>query len=552
MSRVSAVRNWSVYLVTDSTAAILGERNLVDVVRSAVQGGVGIVQYRDKKSDTGDLIDTARALHKVTAGYGVPLIINDRVDVALAAEAEGVHLGQTDMDIASARTMLGPTAIIGATVSSQDETLKAILDGADYLGIGTVFSTPTKEDTKSIITTSGVRELLKVVNDQERNQEKHIPCVAIGGLNASNIQRVCFQSRYKSKKANSWKAVDGVAVVSAIMAAEDPKSATRELQTLFRQPPPFAAQVRTSIKPAHGWIQMIPQVLDELNRQSPLCHNMTNLVVQNFAASVAVAIGASPIMSHYGEEAGDLAALGGALVINMGTVTPEGLANFTQALKAYNAAGHPVLFDPVGAGATAARRDAVKTLMGAGYFSLIKGNESEIRTVLGTGPQMAQKGVDSGPGIANQEEKANLVRQLAERERNVVLMTGAIDFLSDGDRTFMIGNGHEYLGKITGSGCTLGTTVAACLAVWRQDPLRAALAGVLLFEIAAERAAVREDVKGPGTFVPAFVDELYAGVKGYDWLKKMKVEEVVEVSLVEASSEFPTPYFIEDGIYLTD
>ncbi|KAI4162193.1 MAG: hypothetical protein LQ342_004213 [Letrouitia transgressa] len=524
MSWALAVKDWSVYLVTDSTAAILGKRDLVDVVRSAVQGGVAIVQYRDKKSDTCDLIHTARALHKVTAEYDVPLIINDRVDVAIATEADGVHLGQTDMDIGTARSMLGPTAIIGATVSSQQEALTAILDGADYLGIGTVFSTPTKEDTESIISTSGVREILKVVYDQERKQEKHIPCVAIGGLNASNIQRVHFQSQFKSKEANSWKALDGVAVVSAIMAAENPKAAARELQTLIKQPPPFANQGRTSTKSADVSIETIPQVLDELSRQSPLCHNMTNLVVQNLAASVAAAIGVSPIMSNYGAEAEDLAAHGGALVINMGTVTPDILVEYTQAFKAYNAAGQPVLFDPVGAGATSRRKDAVKTLMAAGYFSLIKGNEDEIRTVLGTRHRVAQKGVDSRPSTTTKEEKASMVRQLAERERNVVLMTGAIDFLSDGDRTYEISSGHRYLGMITGSGCTLGTTVAACLAVWRQDPLLAALAGVLLFEIAAERAAARDDVKGPGTFVPAFLDELKncsrRGENGYGWLEK--------------------------------
>ncbi|KAI4214697.1 MAG: hypothetical protein LQ351_002770 [Letrouitia transgressa] len=524
MSRALAVKDWSVYLVTDSTAAILGKRNLVDVVRSAVQGGVAIVQYRDKKSDTGDLIRTAQALHRVTAEFGVPLIINDRVDVAIATKAEGVHLGQTDMDIRTARSMLGPAAIIGATVSSKHEALMAILDGADYLGIGTVFSTPTKEDTQSIIGISGVREILQVVYDQERKQEKHIPCVAIGGLNASNIQRFFFQSQFKAKETNNCVVIDGVAVVSAIIAAEDPKAAARELQTLLKQPPPFASQGRTSTKSTDVSIENIPQVLDELSRQSPLCHNMTNLVVQNFAASVATAIGASPIMSNYGAEAEDLAAHGGALVINMGTVTPEILAEYTQALKAYNAAGGPVLFDPVGAGATGGRRNAVKTLMAAGYFSLIKGNEDEIRTVLGTGPRVAQKGVDSGRSTTTNKEKASMVRQLAERECNVVLMTGAIDFLSDGDRTYEISSGHEYLGMITGSGCTLGTTVAACLAVWRQDPLLAALAGVLLFEIAAERAAARADVKGPGTFVPAFVDELEncstKGENGYDWLEK--------------------------------
>jgi thiamine-phosphate diphosphorylase/hydroxyethylthiazole kinase len=163
---------------------------------------------------------------------------------------------------------------------------------------------------------------------------------------------------------------------------------------------------------------------------------MTNLVVQNFAANVALAFGGSPIMTNYGAEAEDLCKLGGGLLINMGTVTPDGLRNYAQALQAYNLAGKPVVFDPVGGSATAVRRSAVKTLMAAGYFDVIKGNEGEIKTVFGTVVQ--QRGVDSGASTSTELEKATLSRDLAARERNVVLMIGATDFVSDGDRTFAI------------------------------------------------------------------------------------------------------------------
>ena len=248
---------------------------------------------------------------------------------------------------------------------------------------------------------------------------------------------------------------------------------------------------------------------------------MTNLVVQNFAANVALNVGGSPIMSSDGNEASDLAALGGSLVINMGTASPDGLANYTIALRAYNNAGNPVLLDPVGGGATAIRRSAVRHLMGAGYFTIIKGNEAEIMTVLreGAGPgsritaeaATAQHGVDSGPdsGLTS-DDKANIVSKLAARERCVILMTGATDFVSDGQRTYAISNGHAYLGGVTGTGCTVGTTIAAFAAVEREDTLLAVLAGLLMYEIAAERAASRDDVRGPGSFVPAFLDELFS------------------------------------------
>lgn len=233
-------------------------------------------------------------------------------------------------------------------------------------------------------------------------------------------------------------------------------------------------------------------------------------------------------MTTYGEEAEDLAKLSGALVINMGTVTPEGLQNYRLAVKAYNSQGGPVLLDPVGAGATRIRKEGVKSLMAAGYFDVIKGNENEIRTVWGEG-SMQQKGVDSSTSSTSGVDKARLVKRLAARERNVTLMTGRTDYLSDGERTFSIRNGDDYLGHITGSGCTLGTTVASFLAVHKEDKLLATLAGVLMFEIAAEQAARRADVKGPGTFVPAFLDELHliakhAAMGRSTWIEGAKVE----------------------------
>ena len=235
-------------------------------------------------------------------------------------------------------------------------------------------------------------------------------------------------------------------------------------------------------------------------------------------------------MANYGKEAEDLARLEGALVINMGTVTPDGITNYLQALKAYNAQGGPVLFDPVGAGATKIRKAAVKALMNGGYFDVIKGNENEITTILGQTAQQ-QKGVDSGNSNTSAQDKARLAKQLAARERNVVVLTGPTDYLSDGERTYAIKNGSSYLANITGSGCTLGTTIAAFLAIHREDKLLAALSGILLFEIAAEQAGKRSDVRGPGTFVPAFLDELndiakHPTMGNWKWLTAAKVEEM--------------------------
>ena len=512
--------DYSLYLVTDSTQAILGDKDLASVVEAAVEGGVTVVQYRDKRSETASLIRMGKRLRAITKKYNVPLLINDHVGVAQAIGADGVHLGQEDMDLRTAQRILGPAAIIGVTANNLSEAVIAASGGASYLGIGTVYATPTKKDTKSIIGTAGVKNILHRLSTMDMT----IPTVAIGGINASNLQRVVFQSQ------SSTKGLDGVAVVSAITAAQDPKAAASGLRSLISKIPASMSPKAGENQNVETLLSQIPSIVKELGVKSPLCHNMTNLVVQNFAANVALCIGASPIMANYGEEAKDLAGLGGALVVNMGTVTPDGLNNYVQAIRAYNELGGPVLFDPVGAGATAVRRQAVKTLMSNGYFDVIKGNENEVATVLGESI-VQQKGVDMSVSTTDESAKAQLVMRLAARERNVVLMTGKTDYLSDGERTYAIKNGHHYLGNITGSGCTLGTTVAAFLAVYKGDKLLAALTGILMYEIAAEQAGKREDVKGPGTFVPAFLDQLYniaqsAAKDDAEWLQAANVEKL--------------------------
>ncbi|KAF4548742.1 Hydroxyethylthiazole kinase-like protein [Elsinoe fawcettii] len=496
--------DYSLYLVTDNTPAILGSRKLADVVRAAVEGGTTIVQLRDKTSETSDLIRIAVQLREICHKHSVPLIINDRVDVALASDADGVHLGQDDFDIVKARELfekLGRKPIIGATVSSVEEAKKACSDGADYLGIGTVFATPTKENTKSIIGTIGTQAILSAIEGLPSPPKT----VCIGGINAGNLQRVLYQST-----TPKGTRLSGVAVVSAIIAASDPAATSRKLLSQIHSPPAF---VHSSSSPASltsdEIVTSVPNIISRLASTKPLCHNMTNLVVQNFAANVAICIGASPIMSNNAVEAGDLAALGGSLVINMGTTTPEVRAAHLVAVNAYNAVGGPVLLDPVGAGATAARREGTRALLAGGYFDVIKGNEGEIRTVAGA-EGVKQRGVDSGASTLDLSGRVDLVKSIAKRERCVVLMTGETDVLSDGARTLGVSNGHKLLGEITGSGCTLGTTIASVLAVEREDKLLATVTGLLIYEIAAQRAAKRDTVRGPGTFVPAFLDELYA------------------------------------------
>ena len=234
------------------------------------------------------------------------------------------------------------------------------------------------------------------------------------------------------------------------MGAPDPKESASQLRRLISTPPPFANLFSRRTHPSSDLTDLLPKVAplwQKVAQTKPLSHNMTNTVVQNFAANVALAIGASPIMSMNSAEAADLAAIPtSALVLNMGTLTAEAMAHYKIALAAYNTAGRPTLLDPVGGGATAIRRQAVRELLDAGHFDVLKGNEAEIRTLWFQGAgnhtaapeqqeEIKQHGVDSGSKALDEASAARLVRDLALRERAVALMTGETDLISDGVRS---------------------------------------------------------------------------------------------------------------------
>ena len=199
-----------IYLVTDQKACL--GRPLESVVEQAARAGVACVQLREKQASTRDFLTQARKLKELLAPYTIPLIINDRLDIALAVEAHGVHLGQTDMDPETARRLLGPQAIIGLSVETWEDVEAARDRGVDYLGVSPVFPTPTKIDTKTPWELEGLQRIRKHVA---------LPLVAIGGLHRENAGQVIQAG------------ADSVAVVSAICSAEDPFRATQELVSIF-------------------------------------------------------------------------------------------------------------------------------------------------------------------------------------------------------------------------------------------------------------------------------------------------------------------------------
>lgn len=198
--------NTALYFITDSTG--FSDEDFLNRVEQALIGGATIVQLREKDKTTREYISLAKKVHEITQRYNVPLIIDDRVDVALAVDAEGVHVGQSDMPVDIARKLLGDKKIVGATAKTVPQAFEAYAQGADYLGVGAIYPTTTK--VKTVLTS--VETLKEIVSCVP------IKVNAIGGLNKDNINVL----------KNSG--IDGICVVSAIMKAENPKQAAIELK----------------------------------------------------------------------------------------------------------------------------------------------------------------------------------------------------------------------------------------------------------------------------------------------------------------------------------
>ena len=199
--------DYSLYLVTDRRLSL--GRSTVEVVAAAVSGGVTCVQLREKHCSTREFLEEARRVRELLAGTGVPLIINDRLDVALAVAADGVHLGQNDMHISDARRLVGERLVIGISAESVADAIRAEAEGADYIGVSPVFTTPTKMDTAPPLGLEGLREIRRAVS---------LPLVAIGSIRHDNAAEVLRAG------------ADGLAVVSAIVSAPCPRTAAAALR----------------------------------------------------------------------------------------------------------------------------------------------------------------------------------------------------------------------------------------------------------------------------------------------------------------------------------
>lgn len=497
--------DYTIYLVTDSTMIPLSSTFLKQV-EDSVNGGATIVQLREKSLSTLEFVERAQKVHEITKRKNIPLIINDRIDVALAINAEGVHVGQDDMPAKLARQLIGPDKILGVTCSTPEEVEIVCQDNvADYVGIGTVYKTLTKTDTTTPLGTGpiGIRRMLQVLKKRNHESPNPIKCVAIGGINETNVSKVMFQC------AVEGQALDGVAIVSCIMAKEDAHQATITLRQHVDNP----MTLEPTVEPNESSLRY-----NQVRKTCPLIHHITNNVVKNFSANITLSIGASPVMSELAQEFEDFAANVAdiALVLNLGTPSEDQMQMFMHAIGIYNKYNKPIVFDPVAAGATKARLEACRTLLNCGHMAVIKGNVGEISAIWKLSstyrPQqetVLMRGVDSVATLSD-SQVIDIASQVSADFKSVVVVTGATNYIVDShhQRVQTVAGGSELMGQVTGTGCSLGSTIASFVSSRGNHSIfDAVVTAVRLYNDAGSQASISATT--PGEFQTKFIDCLY-------------------------------------------
>lgn len=246
-------------------------------------------------------------------------------------------------------------------------------------------------------------------------------------------------------------------------------------------------------------------MIQRLRANQPLVHCITNIVVANFQANGLLALGASPVMADAVEEAAEIASISSCTVLNIGTLKRETVKAMLLAGKSANQHGKPVVLDPVGAGATAFRKESVLGILDEVEVTLIRCNAGELATIAGV--KWQAKGVDAGQGDAN---SATLAEEVARKHHCFVAVTGVVDIVTDGNKTLHITGGHPLMAKITGSGCLLSAVAGAFLAVADENQLDAVASALIFYKQAGKLAA--EKSEGPGDFQVQFLNALGGAV----------------------------------------
>jgi hydroxyethylthiazole kinase len=253
----------------------------------------------------------------------------------------------------------------------------------------------------------------------------------------------------------------------------------------------------------HEFSKRTVKILNEIRIKHPLIHHITNFVVMNSTANVTLAIGASPVMAHAHEEMEAMSAFAGALNLNIGTLTPYWIDSMLIAGKTAGRRGIPIILDPVGSGATSMRTEAVKRIIAEIPITVIRGNASEIMSLIAPEEEIKIRGVDSLETVDAVRDGAH---HLAKILNKVIAITGEVDFITNGEHAIEVHNGHPMFGLVTGTGCA-ATTAISCFCAVEPDPLVATAAALGYYGLAGEEAA--RVSKGPGSFQVALYDALY-------------------------------------------
>ena len=394
------------YAITDRSG-LKDKESLKDKVEKAILGGVTIVQLREKHLTGEALKKEALEVKEICNRYGIPLIINDDVTLAKDIDADGVHVGQSDMEVAGARKILGSEKIIGATAKTVEQAKRAFEEGADYLGSGAIFGSNTKTDAKPM-----TMELLNTIT-----QSVPIPVVAIGGIDASNASKL------------KGTLISGVAVINGIFGQNNVRYA--------------ASRVKNAL----------------FNR--PVVQCITNHVTVNDVANTVLIMGASPIMAHHIKEVEEIQKNASALVLNLGAT--DDYEAMKAAMKTACDEGHPIVIDPVGVAVSSFRRKAFEELLSVGRPTCIRGNYSEILALYRERNTLS--GLDDEADGSDIDQRAKVAEKLAEKTEAIVVASGETDIISDGRTTLYSDSGHPMLREITGSGCMLSASIASAYAL---------------------------------------------------------------------------------------
>jgi len=241
--------------------------------------------------------------------------------------------------------------------------------------------------------------------------------------------------------------------------------------------------------------------LKNMREKRPLIHNITNFVVMNYTANALLACGASPVMAHAPEEVEEMVSFAGALVLNIGTLTPYWIDSMLKAGKRANELNIPIILDPVGSGATKLRTESANRLINNLKINVVRGNASEVLSLAHEGSRT--KGVDA---IHSVDEAADVAIVLATELDTTLAITGEVDLITDGERVCKVYNGHELMGCVTGTGCTATALIGAFLAV-DEDSVEAATTALAYFGLAGEKGAAQ--AAAPGSFMIAMLDALF-------------------------------------------